>query len=72
MEYIELHEPDPRPGNEAIALADCLPICLLIQVEKGGKLVLEPRILLIPLNLYRAGSQEVVSSILTSSTNKPS
>jgi hypothetical protein len=40
------------------------------KTEKGGKLILKPRILLIPLILDRAGSQEVASSILASSTNK--
>ena len=38
--------------NGLFALAECLPICLLIQVEKGGKSVLEPRKSLIPLILY--------------------
>ncbi len=38
--------------------------------EKCGKSVLETRISLIPLNLNRAGSQEVTSSIPASSTNR--
>ena len=54
-----------------ITLADCLPVCLLIQVEKCGKSVLESRKLLIPLILYQTGSQEVTSSILVSSTKTP-
>ena len=53
-------------------LADRLPICLLIYVEKDGKSTLEARISLIPLNLYQAGNQEVTASIPVSSTITPS
>ncbi len=35
-EVTSLMPPESRPGARR-ALADCLPVCLLIQVEKDGK-----------------------------------